>query len=177
MRIKEIFSEVLYIEPQTHKDKRGYFKENFNYRDLKEKGIDFNCVQDNLSFSEQAGTIRGLHYQLDPFEQSKIIYVISGKIFDVFLDIRKSSSTYGEYGSMELTKESGFILVPKGFAHGFCTLEDKTLILYKVDNYYNPDYETGVIWNDQQLSIKWPFSQDLCHLSEKDLKLPNFSAN
>ena len=78
---------------------------------------------------------------------------------------------------MELTKESGFILVPKGFAHGFCTLEDKTLILYKVDNYYNPDYETGVIWNDQQLSIKWPFSEDLCRLSEKDLKLPNFSVN
>ena len=134
-------------------------------------------MQDNLSFSEQAGTIRGLHYQLDPFEQSKIIYVISGKIFDVFLDIRKSSPTYGKYGSMELTKESGFILVPKGFAHGFCTLEDKTLILYKVDNYYNPDYETGVIWNDQQLSIKWPFSEDLCRLSKKDLMLPNFSVH
>ncbi|MAZ80013.1 MAG: dTDP-4-dehydrorhamnose 3,5-epimerase [Gammaproteobacteria bacterium] len=176
MKIKNIFSDVLYIEPKNHNDERGFFRENFNFRDLKEKKILFNSVQDNFSSSKKKGTIRGLHFQTPPYEQSKIIYVISGEIFDVFVDLRKNSKNYGKYSSMILSEDSGFLLIPRGFAHGFCTLKDNTKVMYKVDNYYNKESDSGIIWNDSFLNIDWPKLNTPFLISQKDKNLNFFNS-
>tara|TARA_B100000579_G_C22823426_1_gene851823 strand:- start:300 stop:845 length:546 start_codon:yes stop_codon:yes gene_type:complete len=174
MKLVNLFSDVINIKPIDHFDNRGYFRENFNYKELEKNGITFNSVQDNLSFSEKKGTIRGLHFQIAPFEQSKIIYVVKGKIFDVFVDLRPESNNFGNYSSIELSSDSGFVFIPKGFAHGFCTLEDNTTVLYKVDNYYNKESESGIIWNDNDLNIEWPIEDNKLSISEKDKKLNKF---
>ena len=174
MEVKEIFSDVKHVIPKKYFDDRGFFTENFNYNELKEAGIDFKSVQDNLSFSKLRGTIRGLHFQKPPYEQAKIIYVLTGEIFDVFVDIRSDSKTFGSYFSVKLNNTNGFLYIPKGFAHGFCTLVDNTNVLYKVDNYYNKNTESGIIWNDEKLNIDWPIDNKFIHLSEKDKNLKQF---
>tara|TARA_Y100001935_G_C17311322_1_gene516528 strand:+ start:4848 stop:5381 length:534 start_codon:yes stop_codon:yes gene_type:complete len=175
MKIKEIFPDVFYIEPPQFNDSRGFFRENFNYRDLKKINLEFNSVQDNYSFSQKKGTIRGLHFQNAPYEQAKIVYVTSGEIFDIFVDIRKGSKNYGKYYSIILNESTGFVIIPKGFAHGFCTLKDETKVLYKVDNYYNLESESGIIWNDSFLNIDWPKLDEPFLISEKDKRLKSFN--
>lgn len=176
MKVKNIFSDVFYIEPTQFDDSRGFFRENFNYRDLKKNNLEFNSVQDNYSFSKKKGTIRGLHFQSFPYEQAKIVYVASGEILDIFVDIRKDSKNYGEYSSIILNESTGFVLIPKGFAHGFCTLKDETKVLYKVDNYYNLESESGIIWNDSFLNIDWPQLGEPFLISEKDKNLKSFNS-
>tara|TARA_B100001142_G_C14278271_1_gene633783 strand:- start:268 stop:804 length:537 start_codon:yes stop_codon:yes gene_type:complete len=170
---KNLFSGVIHLEPTNFLDERGFFRENFNKRQFEEHSISFEPLQDNFSFSKKEGTIRGLHFQKDPYDQAKIIYVLAGSIFDVFLDIRKNSKTFGMFDSIKLSPDSGCIYIPKGFAHGFCTLEDNTTVMYKVDNYYNKDSESGIKWSDNDLSINWPKYNEYL-ISEKDKKLGRF---
>tara|TARA_Y100000739_G_scaffold223137_1_gene225556 strand:- start:455 stop:1003 length:549 start_codon:yes stop_codon:yes gene_type:complete len=175
MIIKKIFSDVSYIEPEIYKDDRGSFSEIFNEELFKKNNLKINYIQDNFSFSELKNTIRGLHFQKKPFEQTKLIKVINGSIFDVFVDLREDSNDFGSYSSIELTQDMGWVLIPKGFAHGFKTLEDNTSVLYKVDQYYNPENDSGIIWNDNFLNIDWNLSSDPV-LSEKDKNLSNWDA-
>ena len=156
MTKKNIFSDVSLVSIDKYIDQRGFFYENYNKNYLLDLGIKESFIQDNISFSIQAGTLRGLHFQYGNFAQSQLISVLKGSIFDVFLDLREKSDTYGEYYSISLDTDSGLLYVPKGFAHGFCTLENDTLISYKVDQIYNRENESGVLWNDPDLEIIWP---------------------
>lgn len=162
---------ALLLEPIVHGDHRGFFTESFNVNMMNENGIKFNFVQDNQSLSASPGTIRGLHYQMNPKAQTKLVQVISGAIYDVIVDIRKNSSTFGQWIGVILSEHNHRqLLVPKGFAHGFCTLVPNTRVLYKVDEYYTPEYDRGVLWNDPALAIDWPTSRAV--LSDKDQQLP-----
>jgi len=166
------FDGLVIIKPTIHSDSRGYFFESFNQVILKNAGITFTSVQDNESKSSK-GVIRGLHYQLSPFSQSKLIRVIEGKIFDVALDIRKESRTFGKWFGIELDSESKEqFLIPKGFAHGFSVLSDVAVIQYKCDNAYNPQYERGIALNDPDLDINWKLGSAMPVISDKDLKNP-----
>lgn len=166
------FKGLLIIKPTIYYDSRGYFFESFNQSVLKNAGIIFNPVQDNESKSSK-GVIRGLHYQLLPFGQTKLIRVVEGKIFDVALDIRKDSVTYGKWFGTELDSETkDQFLIPKGFAHGFSVLSDIAVIQYKCDNIYNPQYERGIALNDPALDINWKLGSVIPVISEKDLKHP-----
>ncbi|MDP1510158.1 dTDP-4-dehydrorhamnose 3,5-epimerase [Paenibacillus sp. CMAA1739] len=159
------------IEPIVHGDQRGFFMESYNQQVMQDKGITHTFIQDNQSLSADAGVIRGLHYQLNPKAQTKLIRVITGAIYDVILDIRKSSPTFGQWISVILSEYNHRqLLVPKGFAHGFCTLVPNTQVLYKVDEYYSPLHDRGILWNDPALSIDWPTSTAI--LSEKDKQQP-----
>jgi dTDP-4-dehydrorhamnose 3,5-epimerase len=173
MKIVETgFKGLLIIKPTIYNDSRGYFFESFNQSVLKNAGIIFNPVQDNESKSSK-GVIRGLHYQLLPFGQTKLIRVVEGKIFDVALDIRKDSVTYGKWFGTELDSETkDQFLIPKGFAHGFSVLSDIAVIQYKCDNIYNPQYERGIALNDPALDINWKLGSVIPVISEKDLKHP-----
>ena len=171
MKINKTFIEdLLIIEPQLFQDDRGFFYESYNKNNL---DINIVFVQDNESKSYK-GVIRGLHFQAPPFEQTKLVRCISGNILDVAVDLRTSSKTYGKFFSIELSSENNKqLFVPKGFAHGFQVLSEIAIVNYKVDNYYNPKSEKGIIWNDKDLSIDW--KHDLKPiLSEKDLKLMSF---
>lgn len=173
MKIVETgFKGLLVLKPTIHADSRGYFFESFNLDVLKNAGISFNPVQDNESKSSK-GVIRGLHYQLMPFGQSKLIRVIEGKIFDVALDIRKDSLTYGKWFGIDLDYENkDQVLIPVGFAHGFSVLSEFAVIQYKCDNGYNPHYERGISLNDPALDINWKLGSATPVISEKDLKHP-----
>ena len=173
MTKKNIFSDVSLVSIDKYIDQRGFFYENYNKNYLLDLGIKESFIQDNISFSIQAGTLRGLHFQYGNFAQSKLISVLKGSIFDVFLDLREKSDTYGEYYSISLDTDSGLLYVPKGFAHGFCTLENDTLISYKVDQIYNKENESGVLWNDPDLEIIWPEYNEYI-ISDKDKILPKF---
>jgi dTDP-4-dehydrorhamnose 3,5-epimerase len=167
-------SGVWLLEPIVFGDSRGYFIESYNKRRFHELGIGFDLLQDNESVSLDAGTLRGLHYQLDPMGQTKVVRVLSGAIYDVAVDIRKSSSTYGEWLGFVLTAENKRqLVVPRGFAHGICTLVPNTKILYKVDNYYSSQHDRGIIWNDAELKIDWPVSEPI--LSDKDREQPTLA--
>ncbi|GAC41563.1 dTDP-4-dehydrorhamnose 3,5-epimerase [Paenibacillus popilliae] len=168
MRVETLsLSGAYIIEPVIHGDHRGFFMESYNEEKLKEQGISFNYFQDNQSLSAQAGVIRGLHYQLQPKAQTKLVRVISGAIYDVIVDIRKNSPTFGRWVGVILSEYNHRqLLVPKGFAHGFCTLVPNTQVFYKVDEYYTPDYDRGILWNDPELGINWPTSHPI--LSDKD---------
>lgn len=145
--------------------------ESYNQKQFDQLGIHINFVQDNHSYSAEAGTLRGLHYQLEPMAQSKLIRVLSGAIYDVFVDIRKDSPTYGQWKGVILSADNKRqLLIPKGFAHGFCTLVPDTHILYKVDQYYSPNHDRGILWNDPALGIDWPVSDPI--LSDKDRQHP-----
>tara|TARA_B100000214_G_scaffold278476_1_gene208184 strand:+ start:302 stop:844 length:543 start_codon:yes stop_codon:yes gene_type:complete len=170
---KNIFSDVSLVSIDKYIDQRGFFYENYNKNYLLDLGIKESFIQDNISFSIQAGTLRGLHFQYGNFAQSKLVSVLKGSIFDVFLDLREKSDTYGEYYSISLDTDSGLLYVPKGFAHGFCTLENDTLISYKVDQIYNKENESGVLWNDPDLEIIWPEYNEYI-ISDKDKLLPKF---
>ncbi|WP_374724064.1 dTDP-4-dehydrorhamnose 3,5-epimerase [Calidifontibacillus erzurumensis] len=172
MKVKEtIFEGVFILEPHVFHDNRGFFMESYNKKLLEENGINIDFVQDNHSFSKDAGVLRGLHYQLKPKAQTKLVRVGMGAIFDVIVDIRKNSKTFGKCFSIILSEENKRqLLIPKGFAHGFCTLVPNTIVMYKVDNYYDPKYDRGIRWDDPDLGIDWPVSIPI--LSEKDKKLP-----
>ena len=163
---------VFLLEPQVHGDHRGWFTETFNDSILKEAGIDVNFVQDNHSFSAAKGTLRGLHYQLDPKAQTKLVRCTRGAIYDVAIDIRKGSPTYGQWFGVELSAENKKqLLVPKGFAHGFITLTEDVEVQYKVDEYYSPENDRGIIWNDPEIQIEWPIDVKPV-LSAKDENAP-----
>lgn len=167
--------EVIAITPKKFGDGRGYFMETFR-RDLFEQHVGpFGFVQDNQSFSAQAGTVRGLHFQLEPRAQGKLVRCVAGALLDVAVDIRKGSPTYGRHVAVELTAQNGKQLwVPPGFAHGFCTLMPDTEISYKVTDYYSAEHDRGLSWNDPALGIGWPFSAQAI-LSEKDRHQPRLS--
>lgn len=169
------FDEVKYIQIDSFKDKRGYFSEIYNKENLLNYDIDDNFIQDNESFSLKKYTLRGLHFQTPPYSQSKLIRVIRGSILDIYVDIRKKSKNYLQYGSVELNQESGCLYIPSGFAHGFITLDQETLVTYKVNRYYNKGAEMGIIWNDPALAIDWPVSKNELTLSENDRNLPLWS--
>ena len=167
--------DLLVIEPQIFEDERGFFIECYNYNDFKELGIENIFVQDNHSKSLK-GVLRGLHFQNGEFSQAKLIRVLKGTILDIVVDLRENSETFGKYFAIELNEKSKKMLfIPKGFAHGFLTLEDNTEILYKCDNFYNPESEVGIIWNDTDLNIDWSFEKydinvNKLIISEKDKK-------
>jgi dTDP-4-dehydrorhamnose 3,5-epimerase len=156
------------LSPYT--DHRGDFTRIYDQRIYKNLGLDRNWVQENHSFSLQKGTIRGLHFQFPPYTETKLIRVTKGAIFDVFVDLRRDSPTFGEWGSIELTEDNyKMIYITRGFAHGFCSLSDECEVVYKVDNYYSPTFEGGIIWRDETLRIDWPVSKPI--ISDKDNKL------
>lgn len=166
-------SGVLLIEPTVFGDHRGFFMESYNLKKFAEFGIEFNFIQDNQSLSVEAGTLRGLHYQLNPMAQTKLIRTISGAIYDVVIDIRKDSPTFGQWEAFIISEENKRqLIVPRGFAHGFCTLVANTQVQYKVDQYYSQEHDRGILWNDPYLGITWPTSNPI--LSDKDKLHPVF---
>ncbi len=177
MEIQELaIPDIKIITPKKFGDHRGFFSETYNKTALAGQGIDLDFVQDNHSLSVEKGVVRGLHFQMPPFAQDKLVRVIQGSILDVAVDIRKSSPTYGQHVSAVIDAEKwNQILVPAGFAHGFVTLEENTAVIYKVTNYYAPEHDRGILWNDPDLGIDWPVSADDAVLSDKDLKQPRFS--
>jgi dTDP-4-dehydrorhamnose 3,5-epimerase len=165
--------EVRLVKVRKFGDHRGYFMETYSRQKFAGLGIDCNFVQDNQSMSAERGTVRGLHYQNLSAPQAKLIRVLNGSIFDVAVDIRRGSPTFGRWCGAVLTAEAGEqIFIPRGFAHAFCTLEADTAVAYKVDSYYSPDCEAGIIWNDPDIAIDWPVGSDDVFLSEKDAALP-----
>jgi len=165
------FDKVKLIEPIVHGDHRGFFMESYNKKIFAQANIDVEFVQDNHSLSVEAGVIRGLHFQTNPYAQAKLVRVISGEILDVVVDLRQGSPTFGQWESYVLSAQNKKqLFVPAGFAHGFCTLVANTEIQYKVDQYYAPEYDSGIAWNDPQLAINWPTHKPI--LSDKDRKLP-----
>lgn len=175
--IKTAIPDVVIIEPKVHGDDRGYFVETFRH-DLLEAylGHKINFVQDNESKSSK-GVFRGLHYQLHPAAQTKLVRVIQGSVLDVAVDIRKGSPTFGKHVAVELSGDNKRqLFVPRGFAHGFLVLEDETTFAYKVDNYYSPENDRGIAFDDVDLGIDWKFSREALKLSDKDTKQPQLHA-
>ncbi len=171
---KKNFPGLLVFEPRVFEDSRGYFFESYNENIFKQEGVDIRWVQDNQS-SSTYGVIRGLHYQLPPFAQTKLVRVLRGEILDVVVDIRKGSPTYGKvYSEILSAKNKKQLLIPKGFAHGFSVLSEKTEVLYKCDGFYNKESEGGIIYNDSELNIDWQVPVDKAIVSGKDLLLPTF---
>ncbi|MED4353291.1 dTDP-4-dehydrorhamnose 3,5-epimerase [Schinkia azotoformans] len=170
-KIETKFQEVFILEPKVYIDHRGKFMESYNKNSLEQLGIQVDFVQDNQSVSNPAGVLRGLHYQLNPKAQTKLVRVSSGIIFDVIVDIRTNSPTFGQWLGVILSEYNNRqILVPKGFAHGFCTLAPNTTVCYKVDQYYHPVYDRGILWDDPDIGIDWPITTPI--LSDKDSKHP-----
>ena len=154
-------------------DARGYFAETYVRPDFTTAGIDHEFIQDNESRSYSAGTVRGLHFQVPPFAQTKLVRVLRGRIFDVVVDLRRSSPTFGAHLAIELGETAGDqLLVPAGFAHGFCTLEPDSIVFYKVDEVYSADHDRGIYWADASLGIEWPIAAAEAVVSERDRGLP-----
>ncbi|MCY7486351.1 dTDP-4-dehydrorhamnose 3,5-epimerase [Paenibacillus alvei] len=164
-------SEVLLIEPTVFEDERGFFMESYHADKWRQLGVDYSFVQDNHSLSVRAGTLRGLHYQLEPYAQTKLVRVVAGAIYDVAVDIRQGSPTFGQWVGVILSASNHRqLLIPQGFAHGFCTLVPNTEVLYKVDAPYHAASDRGIAWNDPAIHIAWPVNEPI--LSEKDGKHP-----
>ena len=165
--------DVIVIEPKVFGDERGYFVETFRQDKFEEfLGFNVNFCQDNESRSKH-GVLRGLHYQLPPFAQSKLVRVIDGRVLDVAVDIRVGSPTFGEYVAVELNgKNKKQMFIPRGFAHGFVVLSETCTFAYKVDNYYAPECDRGIAYNDKNLKIDWQVAPELLHLSQKDINQP-----
>ena len=174
--IRTHIQDVIIIEPQVHGDNRGYFVETFRADKLEEfLGYKINFCQDNESKSSR-GVLRGLHYQLPPHAQTKLVRVIQGRVLDVAVDIRKGSPTFGLHVSVELSAENKKqMLVPRGFAHGFVVLEDDTIFAYKVDNYYSPECDRGIAFDDATLNIEWQVPHSELNLSAKDKVQPKLA--
>ena len=168
--------DVVIIEPKVHGDSRGYFVETFVSNKLEEfLGYKINFCQDNESKSSK-GVLRGLHYQLPPHAQTKLVRVIHGRVLDVAVDIRKNSPTFGKYVAVELSGENKKqLLIPRGFAHGFVVLEDDTVFAYKVDNYYSPECDRGIAFDDKDLNIDWILNHNELNLSAKDTTQPKLN--
>ncbi|OAS20515.1 dTDP-4-dehydrorhamnose 3,5-epimerase [Paenibacillus oryzisoli] len=159
------------VEPDVFGDHRGFFMESYSSSKFAEVGVDHLFVQDNHSLSVEAGVLRGLHYQLNPKAQTKLVRVAAGAIYDVVVDIRKNSPTFGQWLGVILSEANKRqLLVPQGFAHGFCTIVPNTQVLYKVDEYYSTEHDRGILWSDPSLGIEWPISNPI--LSDKDQKHP-----
>lgn len=166
-----VLSGACLIEPVVHGDSRGFFMEGYNDLILQQQGVNHTFIQDNQSLSAEPGVLRGLHYQLNPKAQTKLIRVLSGAIYDVIVDIRRNSPTFGQWVGVILSEHNHRqLLVPKGFAHGFCTIGSNTQVLYKVDEYYSPENDRGILWSDPALNIDWPTSRPI--LSDKDQRHP-----
>jgi len=169
------FEGLKIFEPKVFEDERGYFFESYNEKEYQAEGIDIRWVQDNQS-SSTYGVIRGLHYQLPPYSQTKLVKVLKGKILDVVVDIRKGSPTYGKSYSIKLSaKNKKHILIPAGFAHGFSVLSKRADVIYKCDTFYNKESEAGIMYNDAELSIDWQIPAEAIIVSEKDKQLPTLA--
>lgn len=165
--------DVLIIETPVFGDNRGFFMESYNKQVFSKAGIEHDFIQDNHSYSAEAGTLRGLHYQLSPAAQTKLVRVLAGAIYDVAVDIRKNSPTYGEWVGVILSESNKRqLLIPRGFAHGFCTISPNTQVAYKVDSLYSKEYDRGILWSDPELGIHWPSLNVI--LSDKDQHQPKF---
>lgn len=175
IKVTKLPIDGLYIiEPAVHGDERGYFMETYNQNDFTEEGLDYTFVQDNQSMSVK-GVLRGLHFQKE-YPQSKLVRVIKGKVFDVAVDIRKGSKTYGQWYGVELSDENKKqFLISEGFAHGFVVLSDTAEFCYKVTDFYHPGDEGGIAWDDPDIGIDWPLKDNLI-LSDKDKKWPGFKS-
>ena len=174
--VESEIADVKLIKPVRHVDTRGFFSEVFKENALRENGIDTHFVQDNHSLSASKGVVRGLHFQIPPFAQAKLLRVTAGSIFDVAVDIRWGSPTFGRHVSAVLSAADwNQIFIPEGFAHGYCTLEPNTEVIYKVNAYYSPEHDRGLLWNDPALGIAWPVSAEEALLSGKDLEHPVLS--
>lgn len=172
--LKTAIEGIVIIEPRIFRDARGYFFESFSMREFNEKVAPVTFVQDNESYSSY-GVIRGLHFQKPPYTQAKLVRVIKGAVLDIAVDIRKGSPTYGQHVAVELTGENHRqLFIPHGFAHGFSVLSEEVLFQYKCDNYYAPQSEGGILWNDPCLGIDWRIPAEKAILSEKDFKHPLF---
>ncbi|MDY3266618.1 MAG: dTDP-4-dehydrorhamnose 3,5-epimerase [Phocaeicola sp.] len=170
--IKTEIPELLLIEPTIFRDSRGYFFESFSERDFNLNIRPIKFVQDNESMSSY-GVLRGLHFQKPPFCQSKLVRVVKGAVLDVAVDIRRGSPTFGKHVAVELTEDNHLqFFIPRGFAHGFCVLSDNVIFQYKCDNFYAPDYEGAIAWNDSDLGIDWKIPSDKIVLSDKDRNHP-----
>lgn len=168
--------DVMLLKPVRHDDARGFFSETYSRRALAEAGVDIDFVQDNHAHSALRGTVRGLHFQSPPRAQAKLIRVTRGAIFDVAVDLRHDSPTYGRHVTAEISAGTwNQILIPVGFAHGLCTLTDDTEVQYKVSDYYSPTHDLGVLWNDPDLGIAWPVAVDQAILSDKDKRQPRLA--
>ena len=167
------FPEVKILVPSRYADERGFFSEIYNHRTFAQAEIRLDFVQDNHSYSAKSGTVRGLHFQTPPYAQDKLVRVARGAIFDVIVDLRHGSPTFGEHMSLSLAaKEWEQVLIPAGFAHGLCTLEQGTEVVYKATNYYSPVHDKGIRWCDPALGIEWPVSPEKAIVSPRDRALP-----
>ena len=165
--------DVKLIRTPRFSHARGYFCETFQRADFAAQGLDKDFLQDNQSSSDRSGTVRGLHFQRPPFAQTKLVRVLRGSIFDVAVDLRRSSPSFGRHVAIKLSSEGNEqLLIPAGFAHGFCTLEPDTVVFYKVDQVYSAAHDSGVNWADPELGIEWPIAAAEAILSEKDRRLP-----
>lgn len=170
-------ADVVLIAPRRYQDHRGYLAETYEQEAFRSAGISAVFVQDNESYSLQRGTIRGLHFQREPMAQAKLVRALRGAIFDVAVDLRQSSPSFGRWCATELSADNGrAMFVPRGFAHGFCTLADDTLVAYKVDAAYARAAEGGIRWNDPAIGIDWPVGAAEAILSDRDRDLPEFDA-
>ncbi len=164
---------VKVLKPKKFDDQRGFFSETYNKSVLAEQGIDLDFVQDNHSLSREKGVVRGLHFQVPPFAQAKLLRVVRGAIFDVAVDLRGGSATFGQHVARVISAEAwDQILIPVGFAHGFCTCEPDTEVIYKVTGFYAPEHDKGILWSDPDLKIDWPVAQAEAIVSEKDRTHP-----
>lgn len=162
---------VCLIRPNRFGDNRGWFMESYSKKDFEEAGLHYEFVQDNRSFTERKGTVRGLHFQRPPMAQAKLLSCLRGSILDVAVDLRPDSPTYKDWVGVILTAEDPTqLLIPRGFAHGFVTLTDNVEFQYKVDNFYSPEHDGGIRWNDPDIGVEWGVSDPI--LSEKDMKSP-----
>lgn len=174
--VKTDIEGLLIVEPRVFGDARGYFFESFSQRDFQaQTGVEVHFVQDNESRSCY-GVVRGLHFQRPPYAQAKLVRVVEGCVMDVVVDIRKNSSTYGKYATVELSAENKRqLFIPKGFAHGFAVMSETAIFQYKCDEYYHPESEGAIAWDDPTLAIGWPLPTESIILSDKDRKHPKFN--
>ena len=177
MRVQELaIPAIKVLTPARLRDGRGFLSEVYNRRTLARAGIDTDFVQDNHSLSAERGTVRGLHFQIPPHAQHKLVRVVRGAVFDVAVDLRRSSPTYGRHASVVLSAGAwNQVLVPAGFAHGFVTLEPNSEVVYKTSDHHAPDHDRGLLWNDPLLDIPWPIAENEAILSDKDRTLPGFT--
>ncbi|QLH05794.1 dTDP-4-dehydrorhamnose 3,5-epimerase [Nitrosopumilus ureiphilus] len=173
MIFKELkFEGVFKVELEKIEDNRGFFSRSWDKKEFQENGLNSNLIQCNISFNKTKGTIRGLHFQKKPHEEAKYVRCTKGRVYEVFVDLRKNSKTFLKWGEIELDSEKLTCLyIPEGFALGFQTLEDDSELFYQMSQWYKPELSTGIVWNDKELGIQWPIKTSI--ISEKDLSLPN----